>query len=56
MKGYFSLIMSHEQSEFSYIGLGDFFVVFSGKVLFTLNFIFCSLTRDFFLSSVHFHR
>ena len=52
------MFKSNERSEYSCIGLGDFFVFFSRKSLtFCLRsiLIFRGLTGNFFLSSVHFH-
>ena len=51
-------MQSIERSEYYYIGLADFFGIFSGKSVRISSIailIFRGLTCDFFLSSVFFH-
>ena len=45
---------SNERSEYSYIGLADFFLRKKSKICSRSILIFRGLTCDFFLSSVHF--
>ena len=56
---YVKVIKSNERSEYCYIGLADFFLIFySGKSLKICSlsiWIFRGLICDFLLSSVHFY-
>ena len=54
----FLFIKSNERSEYSYISLADFFLVFSGSFKICSRssiLIFRGLTCDVLLSSVHFY-